>query len=264
MKKQFWIIAAALVCLVSTALAGGGVQPVNSLPQCYQFPVAGACMIYADDFSVPIPVYSGPDPGGKIIDYVRPLQLVHVDVINRSSGMVCIYYHRDPGMKDWNFVEDCPKGWIEGRFTTFYSLWDIVWVVTTDKPGNRLNLRCDSSRQSNSLGKYYAGTVVWQEAQPVNGYMKVRIGQMIGYMDTRYLIHGMYTPDAELPVLTVTDKNGAQVYTLPQYNSQIVQFAQYGATVTVLGVRADSWVQVMFENEIGYVLSDSLSKTLKY
>lgn len=264
MKNRIWIIAAALVCLLASASAGGDAQPTNSLPLCYQYPVAGACMVYADDLSVPIPVYGGPDTGGEVIDYVFPMQPVHVDRILRSDGMAYIYYHGNPEETGWIFDDDCPKGWIEGRFTTYYSLWELVWVVTTDRPGNRLNLRTDSSKQSLSLGKYYAGTVVWQREPPENGYMQVRIGQMIGYMDTRYLQRGMYTQDAELPVLTVTGGEGAQIRKMPQYNSEIIQFAPCGATVTVLAVRADRWVQVMYENEIGYLLSETLSETLRY
>ena len=55
MKKRAWIIAMALVCLLPPALADGYTQPGNRLPLCYQYPVAGACMVYADDFSVPVP-----------------------------------------------------------------------------------------------------------------------------------------------------------------------------------------------------------------
>jgi hypothetical protein len=264
MKKRFRIIVTALVCLASASLADGDVRPANSLPLCYQYPVVGAGIVYADDASVPVPVYGEPDTNSAVVGYVHLYQPILLDSVSQPGGMAYIFYHGDPEEAGWNFGDDCPRGWIEGRFTTFYTDYAAMWVVITDQPGDRLNLRTTPSANSVSLGKYYAGTVVWQQAQPENGYVKVKIGHMAGYMELRFLAWGMYTPDAELPVLTVTGAYGAEVRKLPQNNSEIIQNAPCGAAVTVLAIRDDNWAQVMYENEIGYVRSDTLSEMLSY
>lgn len=261
MIKRIGSTVLTLLCLGSAALAEGMPLSTDLLPACYQYPVAGACVVYAD---APVPVYTLPSDAGPVIGYVAPEQTVSVDEIDWDAQMVRILYDAANEEKNWNFGENSASGWIETRYVTNFADFRHMWVVSTDKPGDRLNLRTKPAYDSPSLGKYYAGTVVWQQGEPTAGYLKVKVGHMIGYMDMSFLKPGLYTPDAELPLLQVTDAHGATIRKLPQDDSEAIKTAPRNAYVTALATRTDGWVQVRYENETGYAREDSMSPELSY
>ena len=73
-------------------------------------------------------------------------------------------------------------------------------------------------------------------------------------MDADYLQPGMTCAAPQLPVIMVDNDSGTGVNLrkLPQSDSEIIQTAQNGETVTVLSVRADGWYQVIYAQEIGF------------
>jgi hypothetical protein len=261
MLKRLFILLLAMVCVASAASADGEPLSTDILPSCYQYPIVGANIIYSDG---PVAVYAAQSAGAEIIGYVHPDQKIHLDDIDRNTQMGYIFYNENDTNTNWNFDENCPKGWIETKFVTYFSQIESMWAVTTDQPGNRLNLRSKPSASSPSLGKYYAGTIVQQLEAPKNGYMKVKIGHMIGYMDTDFLTSGMYTPDAELPQLQVTSASGTNIHTLPQEDSEVIQTASQNDYVTVIAIRDDAWVQVVYLNETGYALARDMTPQLSY
>lgn len=261
MIKRIASTVFALLYMGSTALAEGTLLSTELLPTCYQYPVAGACVVYAD---APVPVFPLPSVSGAVLGYVAPEQTVSVDEIDWDAQMVRILYDAANEEKNWNFGQDSANGWIETRFVTNFADIRHMWVVATDKPGDRLNLRTKPAYDSLSLGKYYAGTIVWQYGEPAAGTLKVKIGHMIGYMDMSFLNPGLYTPDAELPLLKVTGAYGATLRKLPQDDSEAIKTAPRNAYVTALAVRADGWVQVRYENETGYAREESMSPELSY
>ncbi len=260
MKRTISILLSAALALFSGAACAVEIS-TDILPSCYRYPIVGANIIYAN---APVPVYDSPSLSGTVVGYVSPDQAVLADQVDFDAGMVYILYYDINTQTNRDFTASSPQGWVEARFTTFYTDIYYRWVVTTDTPGNRLNLRSGPSGSSPSLGKYYAGTIVRQQEEPRNGYMKVKIGHIIGYMATDYLAYGLYTPSAELPELRVTAAQGAAIHKLPEAGSEVVKTAPQDAVVTVLSVRDDPWVQIVYEGETGYTRGTTLSETLSY
>lgn len=261
--KRFFLLLLALVCLTASALADGGEMSTDNLPPCYRYVIEGANAVYSGG---PVPVYADKNPSSATIDWVQPWQHIHVDSVDRDLDMAYVFFYESDTQAYWNFEDDCLKGWLNARYITSFTDPERTWVVETDQPGNRLNLRRDGYLNV-SLGKYYAGTIVIQlEDELKGGMMKVRIGHMEGLMDTRYLQRGMCTGNAELPMLTVANAGGtgANVRKLPEAGSEIVQFAPNGATVTVISVRDDGWYQVVYENETGFAQAELLTPRLPY
>ena len=262
MRKRVFLIILILVCLVSaSSLADGMPLSLDRLPLCYQYPIVGSNIIYSDSFTY---VYAEPSTDSTVIGHVRPYQDVHFDHLDASGTMAYIFYASYTEQTKGNTGDRSVRGWVEKKYVSFLEDYENRWVVTTDKPGDRLNLRTKPWAESLSLGKYYAGTIVWQQAKPQNGYLKVKIGHMVGYMDMRFLDHGLYTPDAELPLLQVVGTGGAVMHKLPENDSEIIKTAPYGAYVTVLAVRDDKWVQIMFENEIGFAVNSAMTPKLDF
>lgn len=67
------------------------------------------------------------------------------------------------------------------------ALAEQILVVANPDPEDRLHLRVSTSTTSASLGKYYNGTQVVVLKTYANGWAKVQIGPLDGYMMTQYL-----------------------------------------------------------------------------
>ena len=154
-------------------------------------------------------------------------------------------------------------GWLERRYVYNQTEYPKSVVVATDKPGNRLNLRAGPSKGETVLGKYYAGTIASRTGAVSSGYTQVRVGHMIGWFDNRYLREGLYTPSAELPQVRVTERR-AVIRKLPDSRSEEIQSAANGETLTVLAVRADGWIHVVYQNETGYTRAGATTSRLAY
>lgn len=63
-------------------------------------------------------------------------------------------------------------------------------VVNNPNSIDRLNLRTKPSQEAPSLGKYYSGTSVEVLSGDENGWTKVRLHTLEGYMMTKYLVFG--------------------------------------------------------------------------
>lgn len=256
MKRMTILVLMGALLLTPVAVA--------EVAPCFRYALIGANALYGDELAN---VYRQPDIQSGVIGTIAPGQHLHVDRVDRDAGWAYVYFLQDDRQAQWVFPDDCPKGWLQTKYLVFFG-YDLesTYVVTTDEPGARLNLRAKPDADSLSLGKYYAGAVVHQLEAPKNGYMKVRSAHMEGYMDVRYLKQGMEYETNEMPILTVSNSGGTGVNLrkLPGKNSEVIHVAPNGAQVTVLSVRADGWVQIMYESEIGFARSDLMTPRLKY
>jgi uncharacterized protein YgiM (DUF1202 family) len=261
MRRRLAVCILVLVCLAAAAQADGVSLSTDWLPAGYRCVIEGANTVYAD---APVPVYNGPGTSYPILNYVQPGDPVHVETAERDAGMAYVFYHTDPTDETWLFADNTPRGWMEAKYLTHFTDVEPVWVVTTDKAGNRLNLRAKPSYDSVSLGKFYAGAIVRQVEPPAGGYVKVRTPHLIDYMDMRYLQQGLYTETAELPFLTVTKTGGTTLRKLPQSNSEIIKAVPCGAVVMVTAVRDDDFLLVTYENETGFAPGSDMTPKLSY
>ena len=144
-------------------------------------------------------------------------------------------------------------------------LWSQNAFVNNRQHGSRLNLRTQPSAASASLGKYYTGTPVTLTGSTNNGYTRVRIGNVSGWMESSYLTHDPYSFVSELPQVYVDNPSGGlNLRSGANTNFSLVRWFPHGTAVTVLGIRADGWYHVAVGGEIGYMSSDYLSTTFSW
>ena len=256
MKRILFMLMVAALLLPGMAAA--------EVAACFRYVCEGANTLYGEEAAQ---VHEQMSAQSSVVGTVAPGQHLHVDRVDRQSGWAYVHFLQDDTQKEWVFPEHCLKGWMQTKYLVFFGFdLDSTWVVTTDRAGDRLNLRAKPDKQSLSLGKYYAGSVVLSLGETKNGFMKVRAGHMEGYMDARFLKQGMEYEIDDLPILTVSNRGGTGVNLrkLPQKDSEVIQTAPNGAGITVLSVRDDGWYQVMYENEIGFARADLMTPRLKY
>lgn len=221
------------------------------LPACYQYISIGQAWCCAGEA---VPVRAEGSPSGAVTDWMEPGTSFIVEETDNGAGYVRVSY-------PWGREDQ--RGWLERRYVYNQTEYPKSVVVATDKPGNRLNLRAGPSKGETVLGKYYAGTIASRTGAVSNGYTQVRVGHMIGWFDNRYLREGLYTPSAELPQVRVTERR-AVIRKLPDSRSEEIQSAANGETLTVLAVRADGWIQVVYQNETGYTRAGATTSRLAY
>ncbi|MBR1407840.1 MAG: SH3 domain-containing protein [Clostridia bacterium] len=223
-----------------------GVDGTDRLPYCYRLLLPGQAWCIAQGTAG---VYADRTLGGAPVASLGYAQEVEVEEIDEARGRAFVSFTAGGRQT---------RGWTESRMLFSWGDPTRCCVVVTDAAGGRLNLRSRAVKGSESLGKYYAGTIALRTGREENGFVSVRIGHMEGWMDRRYLRSGLYAEGQEPPVTMVRAERAA-VRKQPWRRSEQIQTAHQGDSVTVLGVRADGWVQVMFQNEIGFIEKDALA-----
>ncbi len=141
----------------------------------------------------------------------------------------------------------------------------------------RLNLRAEPSAQGDLIGLYYSGTAVKELEAAENGYVKVEIAGVTGYMSGEYLIteenamrtygdgHEFFDGRIAQVDLSGMWMNRLPVYSLPGGKGDQVTRLVNGAYVRLKGITADDWayvaVTVAQEVRLGYVQLDALTDT---
>lgn len=139
--------------------------------------------------------------------------------------------------------------------------------VITDSPGERLNLRKSPAKDAASLGKYYAGVKVALCGNEKNGYVKVSIGGVEGWMDERFLSS---TAPAESEIVRCNvsnrDGTGANLRTKPsKLRGRVITLYGNGQAVSILGVTDSGWAHVQMEDGVcGYMQADLLSVQVSF
>ena len=134
--------------------------------------------------------------------------------------------------------------------------------VKNPDPTDRLNLRTEPRQDAISLGKYYTGVAVVLLGEQKNGYVKVKISPMEGWMDAHYLTTEVVNADA-LPMTTVS-ASSANFRPQPSYNSDVLDTYTRGTEITVLGVRDDGWLHVQTSLGVGFMRADLLSDAFSF
>ncbi len=146
-----------------------------------------------------------------------------------------------------------------------YLYWDMCRVVNPEE-GGRLNLRSLPSADAASLGKYHTGVLVQNYHQEANGYLRVRVGTQVGYMDKRYLVPWDSTDVSRLPVTTIanTQGTGGNLRKKPSTSSKRIALYPNGTEVVVLGVVPGGWCHVMIGGITGFMQSRLLADAFSF
>ena len=139
-------------------------------------------------------------------------------------------------------------------------------TVHNPNPVDRLNLRKAPSADAASLGKYYNGVIVEQLDDIKSGWVKVRVGNLEGFMEAKYLEIGAdekYVESA-MPTVTIRNTGGTGLYLREKQatSAKAIALYQNGATVSVLGI-SPTWAHVRTsDGNTGFMLLEHLSPKL--
>ena len=133
--------------------------------------------------------------------------------------------------------------------------------IVNPNPGERLNLRSSPSPDAESLGQYYTGVLVKNFHQEKNGYLRVCIGDRVGYMDKRYLVAYDSTAVSEIPITTIQNHggSGANLRLEPGLQGKPVGLYPNGTEAAVLGKAPGGWLHVMIHGSTGFMAADLLA-----
>lgn len=143
-----------------------------------------------------------------------------------------------------------------------------VVVVNNPNPDDRLNLRTKPSQDAPSLGKYYNGTYFDVLGVEKDGWVKVRVFDLEGYMMAKFLVPSDQLQFGATTVPTVTIQNsggsGLNLRKAQSMDSASLGLYKNGATVRVFGV-SETWCHVQTEDgAVGFMLRERLSPVLEY
>lgn len=135
--------------------------------------------------------------------------------------------------------------------------------VNNPNPDDRLNLRTEPKSDGDSLGKYYNGTQAIVLEMKEDGWVRVRIGDVEGWMDSRFLVvsnNPAAAPASCLAVLTVRNPNPVGNLNLRAGTSTSTpSLGVYpnGTQVIVMGFN-HSWAHVIVDGKTGYMVAHYL------
>ena len=141
-------------------------------------------------------------------------------------------------------------------------------MVNNPNPDDRLNLRTAPNADAPTLGKYYNGVNVELLGSEKNGWIKVRFGNLTGYMLAKFLKtdYSSNLVDSVLPFYTInnTAGTGSNLRESQSTKSKSLGFYANGETGWVYGV-GETWCHVQApDGKVGFMLRESLSPVLEF
>lgn len=138
-------------------------------------------------------------------------------------------------------------------------------VVFNPNPQDRLNLRTRAASDAPSLCKYYSGVAVTLLSAEKNGWYRVSVGTLEGYMKGEFLIEGNAQNAAQvnaMPQVSLVAR--ASLYDGMSLSSRINATLERGEVLRVMGVSTD-YLHVMAANgQIGFVLSELVEPEIPF
>ena len=135
-------------------------------------------------------------------------------------------------------------------------------VYVDGRTTNRVHLRSAASRQSESLGLFYTGTV----AELINGaafeaeWERVNIGAMTGYIMCDYLTEDR-PQQAMMPTGRVTG-GSLNLRAQPSRQSKVLQVLEEHEKLVIMGQTESGWYYVLCQDgTIGYVMPEYVALT---
>ena len=123
---------------------------------------------------------------------------------------------------------------------------------------DRVHLRAYGASNAQSLGLYFSGTVAVQLAQPYNGWVRVQIGSVTGYMHQDYLSYTNSTSQAPTYVVENTSSTWVNMRAAAKSGADVMTTCQNGTRVLLLGETSDGWSYVRVNHLTGYIMTQFL------
>ena len=132
-------------------------------------------------------------------------------------------------------------------------------IVCNDSSDEELPLLETADKGGNVLAMFPNGTTVLLLPPDAEGsaFVRVQIGDSTGYMASAHVQHCPITPPLA-PLTSGVTKLATYALIHPLANTTSLFFLEEGAPVRILA-RAGCWYQVMGDEEIGYVLTNTIA-----
>lgn len=167
-------------------------------------------------------------------------------------------------------VPSLTTGWISKETIRKISYFDGLETAVVHNPdlSDRLHLREQPKVSSQSLGKYYNGVVVAiLEDYSDSEWMKVQIGSLVGYMQTKYLETGVASASvtSARPSVMVSNRSGKglNLREYPRTSSTLLGLYPNGTQALVLGI-TEKWYHVQIGDEFGFMSAHGIEPRLQY
>lgn len=138
-----------------------------------------------------------------------------------------------------------------------------IAIVNNPNPLDRLNLREAPNGNAAVLAKYYNGTVVEKLSAEQNGWVQVCVGGVLtGYMQTQYLTsNGSTNVTSAMITAPIANSKGTglTLRATPDTTARSLGLYKNGTEVTIMGVYGGSWVHVMVDGQMGFMLSSGFA-----
>ena len=168
---------------------------------------------------------------------------------------------------DWAFDDSPQQGYVRSGalMNGDYLYWDMCRVVNPE-PEHRLHLRSAPDANAPSLGKYYTGVLAQNYHQGENGYLRVSLGKMVGYMDQQYLVAYDSTDVSRIPMTVIANASGsgANMRLSPSPDGELFALYPNGTVVAMLGVTPNDWCHVMINGATGFIMADKLAGSFSF
>ena len=143
-----------------------------------------------------------------------------------------------------------------------------IAVVNNPDPSDRLNLRTNPSQDAPTLGKYYNGTHLEVLSNEKDGWVKVSIFDLEGYMMAEFLVYPeqLEVGASTVPTVKINNIGGTGLNLRKAQSTEASSLGLYsnGSAVRVFGV-SETWCHVQTEDgNVGFMLRERLSPVPEY
>ena len=206
------------------------------------------------------PVYETPDSVSNIVRELSSGEVVQLLSQSESWAEVLVFNEAGDGLVGWTLPEGIRLKVPEDGIS--------LVTVNSPDPSIRLPLHTQPRKSSKSWGKYYNGVTAFVLQQPQNGWVKVRVGDLEGYFEEKFLVLDAAAGSVMsfIPTVTVSnsDSPGLNLRSAQSFQSETKATYSNGKPVRVLGVTED-FVHVLTEDGLtGFMMAWGVSPQPAY
>ena len=197
------------------------------------------------------PVYETPDSAPNIISELSSGEAVQLLSQRDGWAEVLVFNEAGDGLVGWTLPEGIRLKAPEDGISRA--------TVNSPDPSIRLPLHTQPRKSSKSWGKYYNGVTALVLQQPQNGWVKVRVGDLEGYFEEKFLALDAMAGSviSLIPTVTVSnsDSPGLDLRSAQSFQSDTKATYSNGRPVRVLGVTED-FVRILAEDGLtGFMMA---------
>ena len=201
------------------------------------------------------PITETPDSGARVLRTLAQGEAFHLLSLSGEWAEVLVFTE----------AGDPLAGWIEKPGLRPQEPGDGVLraILSSPDPALRVPLRAQPRESGKILGKYYTGVTAAVLEQPADGWVRLRIGSLDGYIQSTLLSLDapMGSVSSFIPTVTVSNPGdpGLTLRAAQSYQSEKLGAVSNGQTVRVLGVAEEFAHVITPDGRTGFMMAAGLS-----